>query len=231
MSKKAFSEYYKQDNVTGTYDKQREGTEFRRSQRAKELGIFLDLLNKKPREKVLELGCSSGFLTKELGAVTAIDTSKDMLIITKKKNPKATVICSDMFDLPKPFKPKSFDKIVVIRVLTHLDEEELSDVLKKINLTLKIGGYLVFDLEEQSIMRQIARLIYTNFFNLFRSKENEITGYDVYQYSVEEASDLLKKAGFEVQGIEYLNHKVGRQFMILAKKTNDKGTSKRSSKV
>jgi len=59
-----FTDYYRKQKVTGTYDKQREGTAYRRKKRSLELKHFLEMLNKKNNERVLELGCSSGFLTK-----------------------------------------------------------------------------------------------------------------------------------------------------------------------
>ena len=66
MKKDKLIEYYKKEKVTGSYDKQREKTKYRKSKREKELEIFLRLLNKKGNENVLEIGCSSGFLTKHL---------------------------------------------------------------------------------------------------------------------------------------------------------------------
>lgn len=218
MTNKQFSDYYKKTEVTDDYDRQRLSNSYRRNKRQKELKIFLSLLNKKTGERVLEIGCSSGQLTKFLGKVTAIDTSKDMLKITKQKNPQAKVYHLDMFDLPKPFKRK-FDKIVSIRVLTHLSEKELLKVLKKINKTMKKDGLLVFDLEEYSVLRQIARLIYTDFFNIFR--KNPIRGYKVYQYKKYKAFEILREAGFDIWGIEYLKHKIGKQFMIQARKARE----------
>src|SRR3989338_3266045 len=117
---KKFTEYYRQKEVTGGYDNQREATEYRRRKRALELRYFLDLIDKKEGEKVLELGCSSGFLTKYLGKVTTIDTSQGMLEVTRKKNPQATCIATDMFELP--FKNNSFDKVVTMRVWNHLED-------------------------------------------------------------------------------------------------------------
>ena len=47
-----FTEYYRKQRVTGTYDKQREGTPYRRKKRAIELKYFLELIDKKPNEFV-----------------------------------------------------------------------------------------------------------------------------------------------------------------------------------
>ena len=48
-----FTEYYRQRNVTGTYDYQREGTAYRRLKRSVELKYFLELIDKKGSEKVV----------------------------------------------------------------------------------------------------------------------------------------------------------------------------------
>src|SRR3989344_3067697 len=139
-----FSDYYRKEHVTGSYDKQREGTEYRRRKRALELKYFLDLIDKKENEKILELGCSSGFLTKYLGKVTAIDTSEGMLKITHSKNPSAKCIHGDMFDMP--FKSNSFDKIVTMRVWNHLDKSDFKKALREVKRVLKSNGQLIFDI-------------------------------------------------------------------------------------
>ena len=113
-----FTKYYQRRDVTNTYDSQRERTPYRRDKRRVELKYFLELLDKKDKDKVLELGCSSGFLTKHLGKVTAIDTSEGMLKIAHEKNPEAECIHADMFKMP--FKDNSFDKVVTMRVWNHL---------------------------------------------------------------------------------------------------------------
>ena len=134
-----FTEYYKQDRVTGTYDAQREGTAYRRKKRQAELKYFLELIDKKNNENVLELGCSSGFLTKHLGKITVIDTSKGMLEITKRKNPMAKCIHADMFELP--FKNNSFDKVITMRVWNHLDMDDLKKAIKESKRVLRKNGY------------------------------------------------------------------------------------------
>ena len=203
---KRFTEYYRQKRVTGTYDKQREGTEYRRRKRALELKHFLDLIDKKPNERVLELGCSSGFLTKYLGKVTAIDTSEDMLKITNSKNPSAKCIHADMFEMP--FKNKSFDKVVTMRVWNHLNEDDLRKAIKEAKRVLKNKGYLIFDIEEKSALRRIASVIYKAIFNP--------TGYKIYQYSVPEVKKILNEEGFKIVEGKSLKHRIGRQVTLKA---------------
>ncbi len=204
QERQKFTEYYKQRHVTGTYDRQREATEYRRRKRALELKHFLDLINKKENEKVLELGCSSGFLTKYLGKVTAIDTSEDMLKIAQAKNPSAKCIYADMFKMP--FKNHSFDKVVTMRVWNHLNEKDLRKAMKETKRVLKTKGYLIFDMEERSASRRIASVFYKF---LFRP-----TGYKIYQYSVPEIKKILNEEGFKIIEGRILKHRVGRQIIL-----------------
>ena len=200
----AFTEYYRQKNVTGTYDSQREATEYRRRKRALELKYFLDLIDKKGKENVLELGCSSGFLTKYLGKVTAIDTSEGMLETARKKNPLAKCIPADMFELP--FKDGLFDKVVTMRVWNHLNEADLRKAIRESRRVLKKGGYLIFDAEEKSMIRRFVGFFYKMIF--------KPTGYTIYQYSLPELKKILWQEGFKIEKIRILKHRVGRQILL-----------------
>jgi len=205
-----FTDYYKQKRVTGTYDSQREGTVYRREKRRVELKYFLELIDKKPKEKVLELGCSSGFLTEHLGSVTAIDTSDGMLDITRGKNPSAKCIHADMFEMP--FKNNSFDKVVTMRVWNHLDKNDLIRAIRESKRILKKNGYLIFDAEEKSAIRKFASVIYKIIFNP--------TGYKIYQYSMRELYNILKKEGFTIEKVKIIQHRVGRQIVLRNKLTS-----------
>lgn len=199
--KEKLKEYYKKKNVTESYDSQREGTEYRNQKRQRELKAFLELLDKKQEEKVLEIGCSSGFLTKCLGEVTAIDTSKEMLKIAKEKNPKAKVLEADMFNLP--FKNSSFDKIVTMRVWNHLNEEDLRLALREAKRVLKYNGFLVFDMEEKDWLRRLVHFFYKRIFR--------VTGFKIYQYSIKKMKEILNEEDFGWEVMRFIKHKVGRQ--------------------
>jgi len=203
-----FKEYYRKKKVTGNYDKQRESSVYRRKKRALELKNFLELLDKKQGEKVLELGCSSGFLTRHLGEVTAIDTSEGMLKIATEKNPKARCIPGDMFDLK--FKAESFDKVVTMRVWNHLQEKDLRRAMKQARKVLKKEGILVFDVEEKNILRKMAAFIYQN--------TTRITGYKIYQYSLPRIKRILLQEGFKIEKIKFLKHRIGRQIILRTRK-------------
>ena len=206
---KKFTEYYRKKHVTGTYDQQRQKSVYRRDKREKELKIFLDLLDKKQGEKVLELGCSSGFLTEHLGKVTAIDTSNDMLEIAHSKNPESKCIPGDMFKIP--FKKCSFDKVITMRVWNHLDKNDLRRALREVKRVLKPEGHLIFDAEEKSFLRRFVSFFYKR---IFRT-----TGYVIYQYSLKEIKKMLREESFIIEKGKYLNHKVGRQIVFRIKST------------
>ena len=205
-----FTKYYQQKKVTATYDAQREGNIYRIRKRALELKYFLELIEKKPKEKVLELGCSSGFLTKHLGKVNAIDTSEDMLEIAHSKNPLAKCTPGDMFELD--FKNDSFDKVTTMRVWNHLNKSDLIKAIKESKRVLKKGGYLIFDAEEKNMFRKIIAFWYQTI--------TGITGFKIYQYSLKEIKRILAKEGFRIEKIKFLNHRVGRQIIFKAKLEN-----------
>jgi ubiquinone/menaquinone biosynthesis C-methylase UbiE len=204
---KKFTEYYRQKKVTGTYDSQREGNKYRQKKRALELKYFLDLIDKQEGENVLELGCSSGFLTKYLGKVVAIDTSEDMIKITQQKNKSAKCLHADMFEIP--FKDNTFDKVVTMRVWNHLDEEDLRRALKEVKRVLEKNGMLIFDAEDDSFLRRFVAYLYQGI--------TRITGFTIHQYSLEELKKILDEEGFKIEEVKYLKHKVGRQIILRAK--------------
>jgi len=203
MTKEDFKKYYQKEEITSSYTNQRLANKYRKQKRQKELGIFLELLDKKGGEKVLELGCSDGWLTKELGKVTAIDTSKEMLEIAKEKNPKAKVLEADMFNLP--FETNFFDKVVTMRVWNHLNEEDLRKALREAKRVLKEGGILVFDMEEKNWLRR--------FVHFFYKRIKGITGFKIYQYSLDKMEKIFEEEDFGWEIIKFIKHRVGRQIV------------------
>jgi len=208
MGKNEFSRYYKDKEVTDTYDTQREGTKYRREKRKIELQIFLELLDKKEGEEVLEIGASSGALTKYLKKVVAVDTNSEMLKLTKQKNPQANCICADMFKLP--FQDKLFDKVITIRVWTHLDEKELREALKESRRVLKDKGIIVFDVEEHNPLRRFVHFFYKRLFS--------ITGYKICPYRLSHITKIITEEGFDVEQIKFLKHRIGRQIILKVRK-------------
>ena len=98
-----------------------------------------------PGMNVLEMGCGTGYLTKELvktkGQITAIDISPDLLKLAQDRvrDPKVFFKIEDAQDLS--FFDESFDTIVGSSVLHHLD---IDKALAEFYRVLKKNGTIYF---------------------------------------------------------------------------------------
>ncbi|NJK86317.1 MAG: class I SAM-dependent methyltransferase [Bacteroidales bacterium] len=96
-------------------------------------------------DQVLELGCGTGYFTRELvktgASITAIDISPDLLEEAKKNvtEKNARFIQDNAYAMN--FESNSFNTVVGSSVLHHL---ELSKALPEIYRVLKPGGKLFF---------------------------------------------------------------------------------------
>jgi ubiquinone/menaquinone biosynthesis C-methylase UbiE len=106
--------------------------------------------------KVLELGCGTGYLTRELAAtgasITAIDISPDLLAAARRECAAANIHfeLQNAYDLT--FPGASFDSIVGSSVLHHL---EIDAALAQVYRVLRPGGTIRFT-EPNMLNPQIA---------------------------------------------------------------------------
>ena len=95
--------------------------------------------------KVLEIGCGTGFFTKEIVKkdvkLTAIDISPDLVNIAKANitNPNVEFVIENAYEMK--FEDDFFDAIVGSSVLHHLDVDA---ALKEFYRVLKPGGQMAF---------------------------------------------------------------------------------------
>ena len=117
--------------------------------------LFISRVSQAFKKKgyLLELGCGTGCdssLLKSWGfEVVATDASAEMLKIAQAKYPELFA-CLRQLVLPDkiPFPDKTFDGVLAITVLQHLQVEAWLSVLTEIRRVLKIGGrcyIMVFD--------------------------------------------------------------------------------------
>jgi ubiquinone/menaquinone biosynthesis C-methylase UbiE len=98
-----------------------------------------------PASKVLELGCGTGYFTKEIiktGAdITAIDISPDLINAAKEsiKAPNVRFIVDNAYSMS--FKNNQFDYIIGSSVLHHL---QIGSAVNEIYRVLKSGGKIAF---------------------------------------------------------------------------------------
>jgi len=92
--------------------------------------------------KVLELGCGTGIFTEQLAMrninITALDISIDLLGSAKKKQGVSKILAADAESIP--FLDESFDFVVGVSILHHLDIERS---LREIRRVLKTGGKVI----------------------------------------------------------------------------------------
>jgi ubiquinone/menaquinone biosynthesis C-methylase UbiE len=73
--------------------------------------------------RVLDVGCGTGFLTRQLrGEVTAFDASLSMLEIAGDRMPHAQLVQGDALSLP--FPDGEFDRLFTSHLYGHLEEEQ-----------------------------------------------------------------------------------------------------------
>ena len=149
--------------------------------------IIDELLNSVGSKEMLEIGCGTGHWTKhfeELGyAVTAVDISKPMLDIAKKRDLKAEFIIADAGSLP--FKNESTDLITSITMLEFVDEIEKA--VSEMRRILKKSGNLILGcLNKNSV--------------LGRNKNNDPTFKNAVFFSDEDFD--TKFLGFEIVKIK-----------------------------
>jgi ubiquinone/menaquinone biosynthesis C-methylase UbiE len=189
-----FKEYYQNKEVVERYDSIR-----RRGIKApivRKLEYdYVDELTE-PVEKILEIGVGTGFISQLLvkkGKFYGVDISNEMLRQTKKRLAREEITLGTADILNLNIK-KRFDEVVTIRVISHLDREDAKKALVNVNNILKKDGKIIFNLENKSLFRRIARK--------FRNWGSTYT----FQYSKKEMNKLASESGYKIEEIIYLDH-------------------------
>lgn len=132
------------------------GTAAGKKRAERRVNYLVSLASIKPGKKILEVGCGTGIFTEKLaetGAeIFAIDISPDLISKAENKIKCANAVFK-IADLEKlPFENESFDCVVGISVLHHVD---ITKALKEIKRVLKSPGKMVFS-EPNMLNPQIA---------------------------------------------------------------------------
>jgi cyclopropane fatty-acyl-phospholipid synthase-like methyltransferase len=102
----------------------------------------------RPGSDVLELGCGRGVpVTRELAKrhrVTGVDISAAQIELARHHVPEASFIHADYTELE--VAPRSVDAVVAILTLTHVPRGEHPELLSRIALWLRDGGFLLCSL-------------------------------------------------------------------------------------
>lgn len=108
------------------------------------IATILDNAGVKPDVDVLDVACGTGvlfpdYLSRDVGSLTAVDISPEMVRIARSKYPedKVTVCCGDVEELDFD---KQFDCIVVYNAFPHFPEP--AQLIESLVGLLKPGGIL-----------------------------------------------------------------------------------------
>jgi demethylmenaquinone methyltransferase/2-methoxy-6-polyprenyl-1,4-benzoquinol methylase len=125
-------EYY--DRRATEYDDWYEGTGlFRERSRPgweAELQALVEAVSGLTEGRVLDVGCGTGYLTRYLkGPVVALDQSRRMVALARKRLPLAHVFRGDALCLP--FREATFDRVFAGHFYGHLQPEERASFLSE----------------------------------------------------------------------------------------------------
>ena len=170
-------------------------------------------------DKVLEIGCGTGYFTKEIiksGAfVTAIDISPELLAIAKDEimTDNVNFVIENAYEMS--FADNSFDSIVGSSVLHHLDIEKAVSEMYRV---LKPGGSIYFT-EPNMMNPQIA--LQKNIPALKRRLGDSPDETAFFRWSL---SKLMQKAGFTgivIKPFDFLHPAVPVSLIPIISKTGE----------
>ena len=112
------------------------------------LNTIYNIVHRKEKTKVLDIGFGTGVLIKKLYddgyEIYGIDFSRKMLEIAKEKMPLAKLIQYDFsIGLPKEFENIQFDYIISTYAMHHLEDKEKIKFIKELDKHLSNDGEII----------------------------------------------------------------------------------------
>lgn len=163
---------------------------------------ILSYLNPKPTERILDLGCGTGDLTKEMfltgATVIGTDSSSDMIIKAKSKFPEIQFYQMDARELKFDVQ---FDAIFSNAVLHWIPEKEI--VIKKMYSQLKDNGRIVLEFGGKGNNQQMLKALRDVFIKRGFMNNAKIDCW--YFPSIGEYATELEKENFRVVHAEHFD--------------------------
>lgn len=150
----------------------------------------LSIINSLKPNTILEIGCFP----------------PQALLLPLRQNYRVTGICSDFepVDLPDvhtlnietdafPFKPNSFDLVLLCEVIEHMTNYPPTLLLAKIHTILKPGGHLLITTPNSTQLKNLARSLFR-----LRAPAGDNSPYSAHhhEYSLSELANLLNASSF-----------------------------------
>lgn len=161
----------------------------------KKASDLIDLLDPKPSERILDLGCGTGHLTAQIAergaVVTGLDSSASMIAQARRNYPKIRFVLADARNLPSD---ELFDAVFSNATLHWIPEA--GRVIENVARALTLYGRFVIEMGGQ---RNI-ELIMTALDAVLR--EHGYAARNPWFFpSVAEYATLLERHGFEVEAL------------------------------
>jgi len=159
----------------------------------------IDLINKhlhvNPQDILLDLGCAQGILSYFLRKKDGFWLSADQDFINVKSSQK--ILKKNLLHLepgPLPFKDKSFDKVVCLDYLEHLEDDQLC--VDEIFRVLKKGGEFI------AATPRTGKFFILNYLRPLLGMKLEFYGHKRQGYTLKQLKKLLEKAD-----LQFIRHK------------------------
>jgi len=153
--------------------------------------LYFKIFEKKVKDcnSILDLGCGTGSIVlKKIGKnfkySVGVDIFKDYIEECKRKNFYDEYIVMNILKIDEQFSPKSFDCIVLLDVIEHLERSEVINLIRKVE-NIAIKKIIIFT--PNGFLSQ--KKYDNNFYQIHRS------GWNV---------NILKRMSFQIYGINGL---------------------------
>ena len=147
---------------------------------------------------VLDVGCGPAAILEFLQDVNYIGLDHNPNYIataTKKYGSKGTFICAGVDQL-NDYGLKTFDRIIILGVMHHLDDSQLTQLMMSLKGRLNSGGVLItFDVAFEDKQKFVAKLLAKNDRGKFVRTKQQYLKFVEVAFNVEQADlrhDLLR---------------------------------------
>lgn len=157
----------------------------------------LDILEPKPGEQILDLGCGSGYLTnsiREQGAeVLGVDSSAEMIAKAKQNYPQTDFKVADATNLGFD---ASFNAVFSNAVLHWIKAEDQPKMINAVFMALKSGGRFVAEMGGEGNVGLMISTLRKTLAEHGYQQQSEMEY--LFFPSIEEYTSMLENAGFKV---------------------------------
>src|SRR3989344_5758317 len=214
---KDLREHYNREDISKNYEGLRFSSLAGQIEHIVGINLINSIIEKEKPNLVLEIATGPGRLTKDMklwNKGIGIDSSSNMLKLTKKNvsNPNWKFIKTDVMKMP--FKRNYFDMIISFKLLMHFNNEEREKAYKEIGRVLKRNSLFLFDIGNKKYSKPVFIKILLKIYGFFfKSRQYNKLLPPIYNTLVtrDELIKELKNNNFDVvkiYGLFYYNNLV-----------------------